>query len=195
MMGNAGIVARALASACPEQPLRRLVDLGGGDGTFLLSVARRLTTRWKQATARIIDRKDFVSDQTREKFEALGWNLKVCEMDLFEWLSEIEKGDSLIANLVLHHFSGEKLSKLFEAVAAKATLLVACEPRRGRLPRFASRGLGWIGCNAVTRHDAVASVRAGFAGQELSQIWPDGDWNLSEKSGGLFSHVFVAQRR
>ena len=43
---------------------------------------------------------------------------------------------------------------------------VACEPRRSRARRsLGSRLLGLIGCNDVTRHDAVVSVRAGFRGR------------------------------
>jgi hypothetical protein len=51
-----------------------------------------------------------------------------------------------------------------------------------------------IGCNAVTRHDAAASVRAGFAGRELSALWPARPgWRLREGRAGLFSHLFVAR--
>jgi hypothetical protein len=47
----------------------------------------------------------------------------------------------------------------------------------------------------VTRHDAVLSVRAGFAGRELSALWPSADgWKLEERRAGLFSHLFVAHR-
>jgi hypothetical protein len=48
---------------------------------------------------------------------------------------------------------------------------------------------------AVTRHDAPASVRAGFAGLELSALWPnEGRWELHE-STRLFAHCFVARKR
>jgi hypothetical protein len=47
----------------------------------------------------------------------------------------------------------------------------------------------------VTRHDAVVSVRAGFADRELSALWPSGmTWTLRERARGLFSHCFVASR-
>jgi hypothetical protein len=60
----------------------------------------------------------------------------------------------------------------------------------------ASRLLGLIGCNEVTRHDAVVSVRAGFVDQELSALWPERTrWHLQEEAAGLFSHCFVAQQR
>ena len=63
-------------------------------------------------------------------------------------------------------------------------------------PLACSRLLWAVGCNAITQHDAAASVRAGFAGHELSALWPGDDgWILTEKPAGLFSHVFVARRR
>jgi len=46
----------------------------------------------------------------------------------------------------------------------------------------------------VTRHDAVLSVHAGFAGREISDRWRTPGWRLAERAGGLFSHVFVAVR-
>jgi hypothetical protein len=46
----------------------------------------------------------------------------------------------------------------------------------------------------VTRHDAVASVRAGFTGHELSRLWPDGNWRLREELALPFTHVFSAGR-
>jgi hypothetical protein len=77
-----------------------------------------------------------------------------------------------------------------------AGAFVAVEPRRSARGLLFSRLLGFIGCNRVTRHDAPISVRAGFAGQELSQLWPTGrDWSLQERPAGWFSHLFVAQRR
>lgn len=50
--------------------------------------------------------------------------------------------------------------------------------------------------NAVTRADAVLSVRAGFRGAELQALWPAATarWSLAETRAGLFSHCFVASR-
>jgi hypothetical protein len=52
-----------------------------------------------------------------------------------------------------------------------------------------------IGCNDVSRHDAVASVRAGFSGRELSRLWPERDgWTLHEAPAWPFTHAFAALR-
>ena len=42
-------------------------------------------------------------------------------------------------------------------------------------------------------HDAVASVRAGFRGRELSDLWPmDRAWTLRERGAFPFTHAFFA---
>jgi len=64
------------------------------------------------------------------------------------------------------------------------------------LPRLCGRLLWLIGCGPVTRHDGRISIRAGFAGSELSALWPDKkNWELVERPVGLFSHLFTARRK
>jgi hypothetical protein len=68
--------------------------------------------------------------------------------------------------------------------------LPPADPRRSARSLLFSRLLWVIGCNQVTRHDAVVSIRAGF---ELSRLWPaDQSWTLQENPAGWFSHLFVA---
>ena len=44
---------------------------------------------------------------------------------------------------------------------------------------FFSRFLWVLGFSAVTQHDAVISVRAGFCGHELRALWPEkAGWTL-----------------
>jgi hypothetical protein len=81
------------------------------------------------------------------------------------------------------------------SAARSARLLVACEPRRNKFALRASRLLWAIGCNEVSLHDAIVSVRAGFSDQELSALWPSRDWDLDEHAARLFTHCFVARRR
>ena len=96
---------------------------------------------------------------------------------------------------VLHHFEPPRLAKLLAHVAQAAPLFVACEPRRDRFALAGSRMLWAIGCNDVSRHDAVVSVHAGFNGRELSEAWPEPPaWTLHEQRIGLFTHGFVARR-
>jgi len=116
---------------------------------------------------------------------------------------DAERWDAVVANLFLHHFDGDVLRGVLAGCARRADALVACEPRRSRMALAASHLIVFLGANAVTRHDGVVSVRAGFIGQELSDAWqagpPEGDpieppsaWQLDEYDDGLFTHCFCA---
>ena len=195
-MNQPAIMERLLMQQLSGVAPRRLVDLGGGDGTFVLRLARRLAPVWPDVDVLLIDRQDLVTNETRRGFRALGWRLETVSADIFEFLQHAnrEGTDAMIANLFLHHFSSGELGQFFQHVARLSTVFAACEPRRGRLALAGSRALWMLGCNWVTRHDAVTSVQAGFRGSELSALWPaDGDWLLQEHPAGLFTHCFAAR--
>jgi hypothetical protein len=142
----------------------------------------------------LVDRQDIVSPETRRGFEALGTQVAVARHDVFDWLERVPaRSDAIVANLFLHHFEDEPLARLLSLAARKAPLFVACEPRRSAFALAGARLLGAIGCNDVTRHDAAVSVRAGFRGDELSRLWPAGEWALREEKRGGFSHLFSAR--
>jgi SAM-dependent methyltransferase len=171
---------------------RLLADLGGGDGRFLLGLARRLARYWPGVTAVILDRQNIVSDQAHAGFAALGWRCEVLQGDIFQALPGLEP-DTVIANLFLHHLDDAALAGLLALVAAHSRVFVACEPRRSGLALLGAHLVGLLGANDVTRHDAVASVRAGFHGSDLSSLWPQtGRWTVEEHGAFAFTHVFAA---
>lgn len=172
---------------------RRLADLGSGDGRFLLGVARRMAPHWPAVTALIVDREDIMSAQTRAGFAALGWRCESMIGDIFEVLPDLD-AQIITANLFLHHLDAAAVKQLLTLAAKQAHSFIACEPRRSPVALLASRMVFALACNAVTRHDAIASVRAGFAGAELSQMWPDAGWRLREAWALPFTHVFSARR-
>jgi hypothetical protein len=178
-------------------PPKRIVELGAGDGTFMLGVARRLASRWRGVRLVFLDQQDIVSDATRENFRSFGWQTESVTADVFDFLDAQKPGsaDLIAANLFLHHFSKDQLARLFASAAPLAPLFVACETRRSPWALAASHMVFAIGCNDVSRHDAVLSVRAGFSGRELSQLWPaNGGWSLHEHAAMPFTHCFVARR-
>jgi len=194
IMLQARIMTRLLKAHCsPRQP-SRIVELGGGDGTFLLRVARKL--RWRDVDLVLVDRQDIVTEVTRGGFADAGWRLSVRRSDVFAFLQEERvAADFVVANLFLHHFADADLVRLLRHTTLLAPHFVACEPRRSPLALTGSRLLFAIGCNDVSRHDAVASVRAGFSGRELSRLWPQKDgWALHEAPAWPFTHAFVASR-
>ena len=187
VMRQGAIMAKTLA-AFPAP--RLLADLGGGDGRFLLGVAKRLG--WRNVRAVIADRQDIVSAQTRAGFETLDWSCEVLRGDIFETLPRLVP-DIVTANLFLHHLDDAALASLLVLVASRARGFAACEPRRSALALLGSRLVGAMGANDVTRHDAVASVRAGFIDQEVSALWPKDDrWTLNEHGAFPFTHLFEA---
>ncbi len=198
LMGHAAIMARGLMRHTANGKPRVMLDIGSGDGMFMLRVARRLSPRWPDVRLILLDRQQIVSDETRAGFSALRWTVEVAGADVFDFLdsSACPQVDVVVANLFLHHFHDEPLSRLLSSIAQRTPLFLACEPRRGALAGLASRLLWAIGCNRVTLHDAAASVRAGFRGGELAGLWPRSQsWDLQERAVGPFSHGFVAHRR
>jgi len=196
-MGHAHIMVRALAGAFTDRSPRSIVELGAGDGTLLLRLAKRIAPQWKPLRVVLVDRQRLLSPLTKAEFEALSWQVETLEMDVFDWLRRPDPvpSDVTIANLFLHHFSEDDLRTLLWHAAQQTGVFLACEPHRVNLSLCATALLRLIGCNDVSRHDAKLSVRAGFAENELSALWPAGkNWRLMERQAGLFSHCFMAQR-
>lgn len=197
IMGNMPILDSLLNDSLARPPLR-IAELGAGDGSLLLRLARRRARSWPGVTLTLVDRQNLLSARTRAAFAELGWTVHAAAMDVFAWLDREDhpRYDAIVANLFVHHFEGDALIRLFRAVAQITECFVACEPRRARIPLLFSHLVGAVGANAVTRLDAVLSVRAGFRDRELSSCWPNnGEWHTSETDARLFSHTFAAVRR
>jgi SAM-dependent methyltransferase len=196
-MGHAHIMVRALAGTFTGRSPRSLVELGAGDGTLLLRLAKRIAPRWKPLRVVLVDRQRLMSPRTKAEFEALSWHVDSQEMDVFDWLQRPhpQQSDVTIASLFLHHFMEDDLRRLLRHAAHQTEFFLACEPQRENFSLYAAGLLGLVGCNDVSRHDAKISVRAGFVDSELSALWPvEEGWRLMERQAGLFSHCFVAQR-
>jgi hypothetical protein len=194
LMGHVGIMARLWQRLdVPARPCS-LAEIGAGDGTFCLKLARRLSSRWPIEAITLVDRHEVVSGETLADFRALPCSVEVVGQDVFDWLPAGPKFTVLIANLFLHHFRESELKRLLTWASERTDYFIACEPRRGAASLLASRMLGFLGCNDVTRHDAVISVRAGFGGREISALWPARGWQTEESAAGLFTHGFAARR-
>jgi hypothetical protein len=195
MVMNDRLVARVLAQACGDAVPCVVADLGTGDGTLMLRAARRLAPRWRDVTVLLVDQQDIVSAETRDGFAALHWNVQTVAADVFDFLERPgPELDLIFANAFLHHFTAERLARLFEAAAKRTRLVVACEPRRSRLAREASRLLGLLGYGEVVVQDAVTSIKAGFVGTEMTQCWSAAGFHTEERDAGPFMHLFTAKR-
>ncbi|MBI3877572.1 MAG: methyltransferase domain-containing protein [Verrucomicrobia bacterium] len=195
-MAHKSIMLRSLHRASVTCAPRRLVELGTGDGSFLLGLARHLPAHPDGTDAWLVDQQELLAAAPLAEFARLGWRVRTVKADVFDWLEQADapRADVMLANLFLHHFDEARLRHLLRLAAACCDVFVACEPRRSPLAMAGAHMLWAIGCNGVTRHDAVVSVRAGFAGHELTSLWPQDGWQVEEAPAGLFTHCFAARR-
>jgi SAM-dependent methyltransferase len=192
------VMAHTLLKYADGAQPRVLVDIGSGDGTFVLRVARRLARRWHNVHVILLDQQSIVSQETRDGFAALQWTVEPVAANVLDFFSRprSEHIDVITANLFLHHLQDPELRQLLARAAAMTRLFVACELRRTRLVREMGRLQWLIGAGDVVCYDAVVSARASFLGQEISALWPTRDgWDLFERAVGPLAHVFVARRR
>lgn len=194
IMGTRGILLNALLRM--KLRPRRIVELGAGDASLTLRMAQVLAPEWGPVHLTLLDRRNVVSAATVQAFGRLGWQVEVLNADILDWISRppAQPYDLALATLFLHHFKEAELSAILAALARHAHALCACEPRRARLALCGSHLVGLLGANAVTRDDAVLSVKAGFADQELSQLMEPAfhGWQIEEYGAGLFSHCLLA---
>ncbi len=186
------------ASSAPLQVL----ELGAGDGSLMLGVARALQGQWPAVALTLLDRLPLLTAATQTAYARAGWTATAEVDDALDWAARAgaepqsepqfepqfqrcserhsertapqagQHWDLIVANLFLHHFKSAELATLLAAVASSSDHFVACEPRRAWLAWAGSHLVGALGANAVTREDAVLSVHAGFRGQELAAHWP-----------------------
>lgn len=216
-MGTCAVLTRELNTAMGHRPAKgsplRVLELGAGDGSLMLRVARALQSQtprhaqWSHAQLTLLDQVNLLDAATRTAYEATGWTVTPMVMNALDWArdqkatsaerqADAPAWDLIVANLFLHHFEGDDLQLLLTAIAASSRVFVACEPRRSRLALAGSYCIGALGAGSVTRADAVTSVKAGFADRELGALWPQahGAWHVAERPAALFSHCFTARR-
>lgn len=188
-----GILSHVL-DGLPSEP--HVIELGAGDGALLHTLAPGLARHHPRLRLTLLDRSRTVT-AAAAGFSTPGWQVEASVADVFDWIGSDASADLVFCSLFLHHFEDTELRRLLAGIALKTGAFVACEPRRSGLGLAASHLLGLAGCTAVTRHDAVVSVRAGFSGNELSRHWPHSathPWTLEERALAPFSHLFVALR-
>jgi len=198
-MGTLTILRGTIGRLRLPTPPHRILELGAGDGTLMLRLARVLAARWPGVELTLLDRQDLVSAETRDAYRELGWQVSVATNDVLDWARSPDQSyyDLCVTTLFLHHFQEPDLRTILAAVAARSRAFVACEPQRDAWGWLGSRLVGLIGGNRITRSDAVTSVAAGFDGQELGLAWPDSSdrWEIEESRAFPFTHRFSARAR
>lgn len=199
VMGSIAWLKRAIARLPMSRPPKTVLELGAGDGSLLLRLARAIQPQWRGIRVTLLDRHPCVDAQTLQSFREVGWHASVVCEDALEWArsSAAPRYDLCIASLFLHHFQGSALDGLLNGMARRSDAAIAIEPRRDALSLAGSRLVALLGANAITRGDAVKSVEAGFAATEIGERWRanGGDWWTDEFRAWPFSHAFLAVRR
>jgi len=198
LMGTQAVIGDALDRLLRERSSSRVIELGAGDGTLMLRLARQRARKWPKVRLGLLDMQPVVRAETLMGFRDVGWDAEIIGADVFDWFAQSEPGDApvIVANLFVHHFDGERLQSLLSGIASRARAFVCCEPRRSQLALAGSRLLGAIGANDVTRHDAVISVRAGFNGDDLSALCRvRAEWTLEDSGHAPMCYRFVAARK
>ena len=105
-----------MTSSARRQPLR-VLELGAGDGSLMLGVARALAPRWPPVELTLLDRQALVDAATPcAAIARCGWTVATDVMRRLDWAPDLPKPwrgaaphwDLIVANLFLHHFDGDR---------------------------------------------------------------------------------------
>jgi len=146
-----------------------VIELGAGEG----ALTRKLAERGQVIGLDFQERPD-------------GLEIPWLAGDLFQSLPGVE-GETVVANLILHHFENDQLAQLGKLIRERRSL-IAVEPWRSRIS-LAEGYVLWPLINHVTKHDMMVSIRAGFRNGELRELLDLGnEWEWKEEVsllGGL----------
>src|ERR1043166_3827542 len=76
-MRHPQIMTQALRSTLDSKPVGSILEIGAGDGTFLLKVAQRLNKGKSGTTVFLADKQPVVTPETCRAFEQLDWRAEI----------------------------------------------------------------------------------------------------------------------
>jgi hypothetical protein len=163
---------------------------------------RRLS-RWRSArrmkvaatAVTLVDRQRIVSPRTMAGFADAGATVEVAQDDVFDWLERPGPPvDAIVANLFLHHFEDEPLSRMLALVGAAHALLRRV---RDAALRVGARERAHAGRDRLQRRDAPRCGRKRSGRDSAtgsSRRYGPRALDAHRARAGLFSHLFVARR-
>lgn len=152
LMGNYRWIHRTLMA----ESAKSIIELGSGDGTLLSYLKEKSISALSLTGIDLAPRPP-----------ALPAEIEWEQGDLFHILPRKE-ADTLVVNLLLHHFSEEALAEIGTHLHSFKTLIFN-EPYRSKLPILEGYLL-FPFISEVTKHDMIVSIKAGFRKGELSKI-------------------------
>lgn len=166
----------------------RILELGAGDGWL---------------TSRLIETPGGRIELPRERWHTLDRhyppaNGKEAHRRIVADILEFEgyRDFSVVfGNLILHHFNARDLGVIGRRLQQAARCLVFQETRRSWRHYACSRAISAF-MHPVTRHDAPASVRAGFRNRELPELLGLGppDWAVTIETSLVGAYRMLAVR-
>ena len=149
--------------------LRRVVELGAGNGSLAGAILRKLPTVEMTCV-------DLIARPHGLDRRVAWWRGDVLDYDGYG------KDTVVVANLFLHHLESAELEQLGSKIHEVLGVLAA-EPYRGALSLMMGRCLFPV-VNDVTKHDMAVSIRAGFRSGELGHLL-GGELAWSEHRGAF----------
>jgi len=166
LMGNERWICRTLLRF-PHATAQGIVEMGAGDG----QLSKKINTLFPTDPLSAYD----LSSRPLGIESRVRWQ----QGDLFDMPLPAD-GGVRIANLFLHHFEGDHLTKISEW-CKNAELLIFCEPDRTRFAHLLGGFMHPL-INRVTRHDMHVSITAGFSKGEIPRFLGlnDNEWKTEE---------------
>src|SRR4051794_37363711 len=112
VMGSLGLLVAAIDTALErarppldQRPLS-IAEIGTGDGTLALRLARERAESWPRVSLVLVDRQPLVSPATGKERGRLGGDARCETADVFDWIATQagKRHDLVFTNLFLHHF-------------------------------------------------------------------------------------------
>ncbi len=150
IMGNYRWILRSIPDNATE-----IVELGAGSGDLI----HRISKDFPGAKCIAYD----LASRPAKLRKRVIWK----QVDILKSTFAVP-GATLVANLILHHFTDDQISSLAPSISQFRELIFS-EPHRAKAPlafgKFAAPLL-----HPVTRHDMRVSIEAGFQKNELSAL-------------------------
>src|SRR5690349_21275057 len=86
-MGTLSTLCAAIEQSSRGIDPRSMLELGAGDGSMMLRLAKKRAKRWPDVKVTLLDRQDSVSADTIAAIRSTGWKPTVSSVDVFDWLA------------------------------------------------------------------------------------------------------------
>jgi hypothetical protein len=154
LMGNHAWIRRQVSGL--YRPHHRLLEVGAGSGVLAKKLADH--GAWRES--------DIIGMDVTPRPEAWPQHAVWRQGDVLQ--HSVPDAEVVVANLLLHQFTKAQLRAFAQSLPPSCTTLIAVEPLRSRAVLMLGRTIARIvRASAVTVHDMILSLHAGFRGDEL----------------------------